>query len=276
MRLVEPASVVAHEVPHPRALGARRELQERERAVEYGCPLTVGGASCQLERDDRESRDVVDAVTRFPARDHTRRVLDDPDVINQGPQVIRSDRRELELDDRDRLPARSSESRLLQHDCGLDGDRRPGEPGTDPARLRAGRCQRIGAPDEVADRALDCGGVVERDELSRTRREHVLREEVRRGDRRAAGGDGEGQRARGDLLAVAVRRQEDVRGVQQVGQFGDGEKAIVELDVIGDSEVERATLEQESILLALQPRYIGVRPPRDEVQHLGMTRDDPR
>src|SRR4029079_4973566 len=116
----------------------------------------------------------------------------------------------------------------------------------------------------------------ERTELPGAGREQVLREEVRRGDRRAAGGDGEGQRARGDLLAVAVRRQDDVRGGQHVGQFGDGEKAIVELDVIGDSEVERATLEQESILLALQPRYFGVRPPRDEVQHLGMTRDDPR
>ena len=64
--------------------------------------------------------------------------------------------------------------------------------------------------------------------------------------------------------------------MQQVGQLGDGEKAIVELDVIGDSEVERATLEQESILLALQPGYFRVRPPGDQVQHLGMTLDDAR
>ena len=64
--------------------------------------------------------------------------------------------------------------------------------------------------------------------------------------------------------------------MQQVGQLGDGEKAIVELDVIGDSEVERATLEQESILLPLQPRHFGMRSPCDEVQHLGMTLDDPR
>ncbi len=64
--------------------------------------------------------------------------------------------------------------------------------------------------------------------------------------------------------------------MQQVGQLGDGEKAIVELDVIGDPEVERATLEQESILLALEPRYFGVRSPGDQVQHLGMTLDDPR
>ena len=141
MRLVEPASVVAHEVPHPRALGPRRESQERKRAVEDGCPLTIGGASGQLERHDRESRDVVDAVARFPARDRTRGVLDNPDVIDQCPQMVRSDRRQLELDYRDRLPARPSDSRLLQHDRSLGGDRRPGELGTDPPRLRAGRCQ---------------------------------------------------------------------------------------------------------------------------------------
>ena len=132
MRLVEPASVVAHEVPHPSALRPSRELQERERAVEDRCPLTIGRAAAQLERDDREPRDVVDAVARFPARDHTGGVLDDPDVVDQRPEVVRSDRRELELDDRDRLPARSSDSRLLQHDRSLGGDRWPGELGPDP------------------------------------------------------------------------------------------------------------------------------------------------
>ena len=63
--------------------------------------------------------------------------------------------------------------------------------------------------------------------------------------------------------------------MQQVGQLGDGEKAIVELDVIRDAEVDRATLEEEPILLPLQPRHLGVRSPGDEVQHLGMTLDDP-
>ena len=64
--------------------------------------------------------------------------------------------------------------------------------------------------------------------------------------------------------------------MQQVSQLGDGKKAIVELDVVRDSEVDRATLEKESILLALEPGHLGVRPPCDEVQHLGMTLDDAR
>ena len=64
--------------------------------------------------------------------------------------------------------------------------------------------------------------------------------------------------------------------MQQVGQLGDGEEAIVELDVIRDSEVDRPTLEKEPILLPVQPRHLRVRPPGDEVQHLGMTLDDRR
>ena len=111
MRLVQPASVVAHEVPHPGALGPGRELQEGERAMEDGCPLTIGRAAGELERDDREPRDVVDAVARLPARDHAGGVLNDPDVVDQRPQMVRSDRRELELDDRDRLSPRLGQQR---------------------------------------------------------------------------------------------------------------------------------------------------------------------
>jgi hypothetical protein len=137
MRLVQPASVVAHEVPHPGALGPGSELQEGERAVEHRRPLTVVRAPGQLERDGREPGDVVDAVPRFPAGNHAVGVLDDPDVVDQSPQVIRSDRRELELDDRYRLSPRPGQGGLLQHDRRLGGDRRPGEIGPDPPRFRA-------------------------------------------------------------------------------------------------------------------------------------------
>ena len=178
----------------PVPFGPGGELQEGERAVEHRRPLAIGRAAGELERDDREPGDVVDAVSRLPARDHTGGVLDDPDVVDQRPEMIRSHRRELELDDRDRLSPRSGRSGLLQHDCRLGGDRRPGEVGSDPPRLRACRGKRLGALDEVADRMLDRRGVVERNERPRARREHVLREEVRRGDRSATGGDGEGQR----------------------------------------------------------------------------------
>jgi hypothetical protein len=64
--------------------------------------------------------------------------------------------------------------------------------------------------------------------------------------------------------------------VQQVSELGDGEKAIVELDVIRDSKVDSATLEEEPILLPVQPRHLRVGSPGDEVEHLGMTLDDRR
>jgi hypothetical protein len=64
--------------------------------------------------------------------------------------------------------------------------------------------------------------------------------------------------------------------VKQVSQLRDGEKAIVELDVIRDPEVDRATLEEEPILLSLQPRHLRVGSPGDQVQHLGITLDDRR
>ena len=61
VRLVEPAAVVAHEVAHA-ALGVGGVLEERERAVEDRRPDLLVAAAGELERDDRQTRDVVDAV----------------------------------------------------------------------------------------------------------------------------------------------------------------------------------------------------------------------
>ena len=52
-----------------------------------------------------------------------------------------------------------------------------------------------------------------------------------RRDDAAAGRDREGERARGDLLAVAVRRHEHVGRREQIGELVDREEAVVELDV---------------------------------------------
>ena len=54
----------------------------------------------------------------------------------------------------------------------------------------------------------------------------------------AAGGDRERERAGGDLLPVAVRRDEDVGRGEQVGQLVDGEEAVVELDVVAEAEID--------------------------------------
>ena len=109
--------------------------------MEDRCPLAIGGAAGELEGDDCEPGDVVDAIARLPARDHAGGVLNDPDVVDQCPKMVRPDRRELELHDRDRLSPRLGRSGLPKHDRRLRGDRRPGELGSDPPRLRAGCSQ---------------------------------------------------------------------------------------------------------------------------------------
>ena len=86
--------------------------------------------------------------------------------------------------------------------------------------------------------------VAERHERPGAGGEHVLRVPVRGRDDAAAGREAEGQRARRDLLAVAVRGHEDVRRREQVGDLVDAEEAVVELDVILQAEVEHGLLER--------------------------------
>ena len=45
--------------------------------------------------------------------------------------------------------------------------------------------------------------------------------------------------------------------MQQTGQLVDGEEAIVELDVVGDAEIDGAALEQEPVLLPLRRATSG-------------------
>ena len=89
VRLVEPAPVVAHEVPQA-TVGVGCVLEERERAVDDRRPDLLVAATCELERDDGEAGDVVDAVAALAIRDHAVRVLDDPDVVDEREQVVGS------------------------------------------------------------------------------------------------------------------------------------------------------------------------------------------
>ena len=87
-------------------------------------------------------------------------------------------------------------------------------------------------------------------------------------------GDSEGERARCDLLAPLVRRDEDVGRGEQVGDLLDRQEAVVELDVILEAEVEHRLLESEAVTLSLAVRHVGVRSSGDDVHHLGMALDD--
>ena len=125
VRRVEPAPVVAHEVSHP-GLRVGRVLEEGERAVDDRRPDLLVAAAGELERDDREPRDVVDAVAALAVRDHAVGVLDDPDVVDEGEQMVGPDAHELWVQAGDRPAATWSQADGLLQDRGRRlGDRRP-------------------------------------------------------------------------------------------------------------------------------------------------------
>ena len=129
---------------------------------------------------------------------------------------------------------------------------------------------------EVAHCVRQSVRVSEGHEAPGPRREHVLGVPVRCRDRGAARGDRERERARGDLLAVAVRRHEHVGGGEQIGQLVDREEAVVELDVVAETEIDHAALELQAVLLPLPARHPRMGSPCDQVEHLGMALDDRR
>ena len=154
------------------------------------------------------------------------------------------------------------------------GNRRPHEPYANPSCLCLGRFQSLGLLHELADCVGQSLRVLERHEASGTRSEHVLRVPVRGGDRGATSGDSERERARSDLLAIAIRRDEHIRRREQIGQLVDREEAIVELDVIAEVEIDHASLEHETVLLTLPTCDLRMRAPGDQVQHLGVALND--
>ena len=92
----------------------------------------------------------------------------------------------------------------------------------------------------------------------------------------AAGCDAERERARRDLLTSAVRRHEDVGRCEEVGDLVDRQEAVVELDVVLESELEHCLLERQPVPLSLAVRDVGMRPAGDHVEHVGVTLDDRR
>ena len=83
VRLVEPATVITHEVAHPAAVVGSR-LKERERAIEIRRPDPLVAALCKCERDDRQPGDVVDTIAAAAVGNDSVRVLHDADVVGEG------------------------------------------------------------------------------------------------------------------------------------------------------------------------------------------------
>ena len=97
VRLVEPATVVTHEVVHPAVLGSR--LKEGERAVEIRRPDLLLAALCKRERDDRQPGDVVDAVAAAAVGNDSVRVLHDADIVGECEQMVGPQARQVQVGD---------------------------------------------------------------------------------------------------------------------------------------------------------------------------------
>ena len=275
MGRVEPAPVVAHEVPQPEVRRGR-VLEERERAIDDRRPDLLVAPTCELERDDGEAGDVVDAVPALAVRNDPVRVLDDPDVVDEREQVVGSHRDALPVEGDGTSSARRQLDRLAEDRRGRRGHRRPRELLADAPCLGAGGHQRRRLLDVVAHGASKGGGVGERHDRAGAGLEHVLRVPVGRRHDPAAGCDREGERARRDLLPGAVGRDEDVGGGKQIGDLVDAQEPVVELDMALETEVEHRPLERHPVALPLAVRDVGVRPAGDQVEHVRVLLDDRR
>ena len=208
VRLVEPATVVAHEVAHPAVPGGR--MEEGERAVEARRPELLVAALGKGEGDDGEPCDIVDAVAAVAVRDDPVGMLHDADVVHQRQQMVGAQAREVQLGDACGPPPGCERAGCLQHGGRRLGHGRPRERRADPPSLHLRRGQPLRLLQVAADRVGEGVGVVERHGAPGAGGEHVLCVPVGRRDDRTACGEREGQRAGGDLLAARVRCQEDV------------------------------------------------------------------
>jgi hypothetical protein len=121
----------------------------------------------QVQRDDCEPRNVVDAVAALAVGDHSVRVLHDPHVVDEREQMVGPHAHELRVEARDRAAAaRGQLDGFLQHRRGRLRDRRPRQQGADPPRLGAGRGEPLRLVDIAADSVGERIGVAERHDLA--------------------------------------------------------------------------------------------------------------
>ncbi len=123
MRLIEPTTVVPHEVAHPTLLSSR--VKEGESTVETRCPDLFVTAACKCERDHRESSDIVDAVAAVAVGNDAVRVLHDADVVGEREQMVGAQARQVQVGDPCRPPPRRELVGFLQDTSSCLGDGRP-------------------------------------------------------------------------------------------------------------------------------------------------------
>ena len=99
---------------------------------------------------------------------------------------------------------------------------------------------------------------------------------VRRRDDRLAAAERVGQRARGDLRRVQVRRHVDVRRPDELGQLVQLDEPVVEDHVLLDPQVPGQPLQAQPVALALLADQVRVGRPQDDVDEVGELLEDLR
>ena len=243
--VVEPAAVVGHEVVHAVAAAESQAwLQEGERCGQHPGVARVAELALQAERDDRPAARRRRRSSRWSGCGTIAvGVLDDADVVDQGEQVVEAGARgsvaggaacSTPAGGPSATASASTSERLAARPAARRARRRRRR-----ASVAGSRSSSSGSSSRSSTAAACAAASSNGTSTPAPGAEQVLRVVVRRRDHRAAGDDGEGQRAGDDLLARPVRRQVEVGGGQQHRQLGLGEEAVEEVHVLGQVELAR-------------------------------------
>ena len=267
------APVERHQVGEP-AGRLLRVVQEAQAARHEPGGHRVA-APRALDRDDERACDVVGAVAVRPVGDAVRRVLEDPDVVGQGPQVGEAGSRHgrRPVGERPRLvPGDDLGEQLLVGTA--DGGPRH------RAAVRAGalahrRAARVVA-EQRGERRAHRLGVAERHQLAAPVGQQLAGVRVGRAHDRAPRADGVGERPADDLVGAVVRRDVDVAGREVASQLVQVDEAVHEAHVGRHAELPDAGLQRGPVGVPLLAQHLRVRGAEHDVEQVGVLGHDRR
>ena len=231
-------------VPH------ESEVSRPQRADDVD--LVAAGVLDERHREQR-ARVVVQAVAVLVARHRERRVLEQAGVVGHRPQVpearlgqVHRARGEGAGVERGAHPVPVGLAGALEARQVARGDRGPRHVAAVLGPARAHRAAPRVVAQKLGDRAGDGRRIAPGHEHAPPVGQQLAGVEVRRRDHGLARAERVGQRARGDLLLLEVRRDVDVGRREELGELAVAHEPVVEDDAALDAELERAALEHES------------------------------
>ena len=229
VRRVEPAPVVAHEVPHACSAFVACIVEERDRAVQNCRPAAPVRRSMPSATTARRAT----SSTQYPVA----RFGIAPLACWTMPQsstrqkVIGTCLRQVDAADGDRRAPGGSRNRLAEDDRSCFSDRGPLERLPEASRLGAGLLERLGGLDVLADRSAERRRIAEVDEGAGAGGQEVLRIPVGRRDGRAARCEREREQSRTTCSRFAYGVTKMSVAASRSDEPSTGEEAIVEGDV---------------------------------------------